>query len=116
MSRNRRVLRSSALNLKEGNDIDGLKNAYKLAVDAVTHKLEDRRPARYRDIARKISGELSKSTARSSRPLYVRAPPTTLEYATILKPLFCKNLYGVTPTKVRCPEGIKKVDYLFASG
>lgn len=104
MSRNRRPLRSIALNLKEGNDIDELKTAYKSAVDAVTHELEDHCPARYRDIARKNIRRVIEEYG-TVKPTFVRV--STADNPGILDDLeaiVCKNLYGVTLPKVRCAE------------
>jgi citrate lyase subunit beta/citryl-CoA lyase len=112
MTRNRRPLRSIALNLKEGNDIDELKTAYKSAVDAVTHELEDHCPARYRDIARKNIRRVIEECG-TVKPTFVRV--STADNPGILDDLeaiVCKNLYGVTLPKVQCAEDVTKVDYL----
>jgi citrate lyase subunit beta / citryl-CoA lyase len=112
MSRNRRPLRSIALNLKEGNDIDELKTAYKSAVDAVTHELEDHCPERYRDIARKNIRQVIEEFG-TVKPTFVRV--STANNPGILDDLeaiVCKNLYGVMLPKVECAEDVRKVDYL----
>ena len=112
MTRNRRPLRSIALNLKEGDDIDELKTAYNSEVDAVTHELEDHCPARYRDIARKNIRQVIEELG-TVKPTFVRV--STADDPGILDDLeaiVCENLYGVMLPKVQTAKEIEKVAYL----
>ena len=112
MSRNRRPLRTVALNLKEGNDIDELRTAYSSKADAVTHELEDHCPERYRSVARKNIRKVIEEHGHA-KPTFVRV--STADNPGLLDDLdaiVCANLYGVMVPKVQDETDIQKVDYL----
>lgn len=112
MPRSRQPLRSIALNLKEGNNLDDLRTGYRSAADAVTHELEDHCPDRFKTVARanirRIIDELG-----HQKPTFVRV--NTADNPALLDDLeaiVCANLHGVMLPKVRCADDIRKVDYL----
>jgi len=111
MSRNRRPLRSITLNLKEGNDIDELRTAYRSKADAVTHELEEHCPDRFKDVARKNIRRVLEEHGHT-KPTFVRV--STADNPRILDDLeavVCANLHGVMLPKVQDENDIVKVDY-----
>lgn len=112
MTRNRRPLRSIGLNLKEGNNVDELRTAYRTDLDAVTHELEDHCPDRYKDVARKNIRTVIDEHGHE-KPTFVRVntadDPRLIED---LEAIVSKNLYGIMLPKVRGEDDVRKADYL----
>jgi citrate lyase subunit beta / citryl-CoA lyase len=112
MSRNRPPFRSISLNLKEGNDIDELRTAYRSNSDAVTHELEDHCPARFREVARKNIRKVIEEHGKE-KPTMVRVNVANEpELLDDLEAIVCENLYGIVLPKVQHEDDIIKVDYL----
>ena len=112
MGRNRRPLRSISLNLKEGNNIDELRTAYRSKADAVTHELEEHCPDRFKDIARRNIRQVIDEHGHA-KPTFVRVSTAdNFRLLDDLQAIVCANLHGVMLPKVQDEEDILKVDYL----